>query len=68
MTSLVNKISQNLKDDGQTVTFSVRISKKAYDQLQETAVITGHKPAAVARQCLEVSIDQYYQFLLTGSE
>ncbi len=68
MTSLVNKISQNLKDDGQTVTFSVRISKKAYDQLQEVALITGHKPAAVARQCLEVSIDQYYQFLLTGSE
>jgi len=68
MNSLVNKISQNLKDDGQTVTFSVRISKKAYDQLQETASITGHKPASIARQCLEVSISEYYQYLLTGHE
>ncbi len=68
MSFLVTKISKNLKGDEQTITFSVRISKKAYDQLQEVAQITGHKPASIARQCLEVSVEEYYGFLLTGEE
>lgn len=64
MTNLAQRIQTQLSADGQTMTFSVRISRKAYDQLQEVSDITGKKSAAVARACLEVSIEDLYGELL----
>lgn len=64
MANLAQRIHSQLSTDGQTMTFSVRISRKAYDQLQEVSDITGKKSAAVARACLEVSIDDLYVELL----
>lgn len=61
MSKLANRVSEKLGNDKAYATFSVRISKKHYDMLQELENITDKKPAALARACLEAAIEEYYE-------
>lgn len=42
---------------------SVRISRKSYDQLQDIADITGHKPAQIMRAIMEQGIEELLESL-----
>lgn len=61
MSDLANRIKNKLKDDQAYHTFSVRISKKHFDLIQELERITGKKPSVLARACLEAAIDELYE-------
>ena len=64
MNKLASRVSEKLGNDKAFATFSVRISKKHYDMLQELENLTEKKPAALARACLEAAIEEYYESLL----
>lgn len=52
------KVLAQLDDEKSYAALSVRISRKAYDHLQEVAELTGHKPAQIMRACLEQGIEE----------
>ena len=58
------KVLSQLEEDLTFAALSVRISRKAYDQLQEVAELTGHKPARIMRACLEEGISEIYESLM----
>ena len=69
----MNSISQQIletigNESDQFVTFSVRITKKHYDLLQELSEIVGQKPATLARTCLQVAVEDLYSTLVTPPE
>jgi hypothetical protein len=69
MHSISRQILDTLEDDSEkTMTFSVRITKKHYDILQELSDITGHKPSGLARTCLQVALEDLYSTLLIAPE
>lgn len=57
------KVLNKLEEEKAYTALSVRISRKAYDQLQEVAELTGHKPAQIMRACLEQGIGELLESL-----
>ena len=69
MRSVSQQILETIGNDRDDyTTFSVRITKKHYDILQELSDITGQKPATLARTCLQVAVEDLYATLLTPPE
>jgi predicted DNA-binding protein len=69
MRSVSQQILEAIGNDSDNyTTFSVRITKKHYDILQELSDITGQKPATLARTCLQVAVEDLYATLLTPPE
>jgi len=69
MNSLSQQILETIGNESdQFMTFSIRITKKHYDILQELSDITGQKPATLARTCLQVAVEDLYATLLTPPE
>lgn len=64
--NLAERISQKLSDEKSYTAFSVRISKKHYDILQELESLTGKKPAGLARACLEAALEDLYESVLVS--
>ena len=62
--TLAERISQKLSDEKSYTAFSVRVSKKHYDILQELEGLTGKKPAVLARACLEAALEDLYESVL----
>lgn len=69
MSSLARQILKSIGNESeQFMTFSVRITKKHYDILQELSDITGQKPATLARMCLQIAAEDLYETLLYKEE
>ena len=69
MSSISRQILESVGNESeQFMTFSVRITRKHYDILQELSDITGQKPATLARMCLQVAAEDLYATLLDGGE
>lgn len=60
------KVLAQLDDEKSYAALSVRISRKAYDHLQEVAELTGHKPAQIMRACLEQGIEEILNIRFKG--
>lgn len=69
MSRIAKQILESIGNESeQFMTFSVRITKKHYDILQELSDLTGQKPATLARLCLQVAAEDLYETLLYDDE
>lgn len=57
------KVLNQLNEEKAYMTLSVRISRRAYDQLQELSEQTGHKPAQIMRATLEQGVEEMMEQL-----
>lgn len=62
--TLSQQILEKLETEKSYTAFSVRISRKHFDILQELESLTGKKPAVLARACLESALEELYSSVL----
>lgn len=68
MSDLVKRITEKLTDEKGYHTFSVRISKKHFDLLQDLERELSKKPAVLARACLESAIEELFESVMYQEE